>query len=160
MASFRGSFRHSIDGKGRLALPKPFRKIVGVKTKDGPEPILIFTKGFNGSVSAYHEEDWPQYESRLRGRPFTDQGSRDFALELAEYTRDVPVDTVGRVLIPSVHLEIGGLRKNAEVIVLGLFDHIELWDPERFEEQLGQRQGTFEKRAADFFGDAARSAGE
>jgi MraZ protein len=151
LASFRGSFRHSIDSKCRLALPKPFRRIVGVKQPDEPEPFLIFTKGFNGCVAVYTEDEWPQYERRLRDKPFVDQGARDFALELADYTADVPVDTVGRVLIPQIHLDLGGFDKNEEIHVLGVFDHIELWSLARFAERRTNSKGTFEERAAGFF---------
>lgn len=151
MASFRGSFRHSIDSKCRLALPKPFRRIVGVKQPDEPEPFLIFTKGFNGCIAVYTEDEWPQYERRLRDRPFVDQGARDFALELADYTADVPVDTVGRVLIPQIHLDLGGFAKNEEIQVLGMFDHIELWNLKRLEERRKGSKGSFEERASDFF---------
>jgi len=151
LASFRGSFRHSIDEKGRLALPKPFRRAIGVKQKDGPEPNLVFTYGFNGCVAVYTEDEWPAYERRLRDKPYEDQETRDFALELARWTMDVPVDTVGRVLIPQLHLELGGLEKGAEVLVLGLFDHIELWNPRRYGERLAAPQGTFEERAKEFF---------
>jgi len=150
LASFRGSFRHQIDAKGRLALPKPFRRITGVKG-DGHEPQLVLTKGFNACVSAYAEEDWPAYEGRFRDAAFVDQGARDFLLELADQTRDVPIDTVGRILIPPVHFEIGGFDKNEEILVLGMFDHIELWSIPRYEEHLAKSQGTFEERAKEFF---------
>lgn len=151
LASFRGSFRHSIDGKGRLALPKTFRRLIGVKRKDGPEPVLVFTRGFNGCVSVYTEDEWPVYERRLRDKPFEDQETRDFALELAKWTMDVPVDTVGRVLIPQTHMELGGFERNREILVLGMFDHIELWNPGRYEERLAAPDRSFEERAGDFF---------
>lgn len=151
MASFRGSFRHSIDGKGRLALPKNFRRHIGVKEKGGSEPLLVFTKGFNNCVAVYTEEEWPVYERRLRDRPFEDQDIRDFALELARWTTDVPVDTVGRVLIPQLHMDLGGFSRNEEVLVLGMFDHIEIWNPARYEARLTEPAGTFEERAKTFF---------
>jgi MraZ protein len=150
LASFRGSFRHQIDAKGRLALPKPFRRITGVK-EDGQEPVLVLTKGFNACVAAYTAEDWPVYERRLRDATFVDQGSRDFMLELAADTSDVPIDTVGRILIPQIHMEIGGFGRNEEILVLGMFDHIELWNVSRYEQHIERSSGTFEDRARGFF---------
>jgi MraZ protein len=150
MASFRGSFRHSIDPKGRLALPKPFRRITGVKG-EGQEPALVLTKGFNDCVAAYTEDDWPTYEGRLREATFVDQGSRDFMLELAEQTRDVLIDKVGRIVVPQMHMDIGGFGKNEEILVLGMFDHIELWKISRYQEHIAKSKGTFEERARDFF---------
>ena len=151
MASFRGSFTHQIDSKSRLALPKPFRRITGVK-RDGEEPVLVLVKGFNGCLSAYTEADWEKFETRLRTDPFTDQENRDFILELADTTADVPIDTVGRILIPSRHLEIAGLERNSEVRIVGLFDHFEIWSSAGLEKQQGLAKGTFEERAKGFFG--------
>jgi MraZ protein len=151
VASFRGSFTHQIDGKSRLALPKPFRRITGVK-RDGQEPFLVLAKGFNGCLAAYTEAEWEKFESRLRTEPFTDQEDRDFVLELASTTADVPIDTVGRILIPAPQLEIGGLEKNSEVRIVGLFDHFEIWSSAGLEKRKSQAKGTFEERAKGFFG--------
>jgi MraZ protein len=151
VASFRGSFTHQIDGKSRLALPKPFRRITGVK-RDGEEPYLVLTKGFNGCVSVYTEAEWEKFELKLRDDPFTDQAARDFVLELADATADVPVDTVGRILIPAVHMELGGFETKSEVRIIGLYDHFEIWSPARLDRHQGDTEGTFEERAQGFFG--------
>jgi MraZ protein len=151
LPSFRGAFHHSIDRKGRLALPKPFRRITGVKQREGSEPVLVITKGFNECVSLFTEEEWPRYEARLREELFTEQSSRDFVLELAEVTQDVPIDTVGRILLPTTHMKMGGLEKLGDVLVLGMFDHIELWNPQRYRDHLSKTEGSFEERAKSFF---------
>jgi MraZ protein len=151
VVSFRGSFRHSIDGKGRLALPKPFRRITGVKG-DGREPFVVLTKGFNGCVSAYTPDEWARFEERMLSDPYTDQAARDFMLEIADYTMDAWVDTVGRILIPSIHMELGGFEKNREIRVLGLYDHFELWNVERFDRIRAKAEDTFEERAKRVFG--------
>ena len=36
-------------------------------------------------------------------------------------------------------------------MVLGMFDHIEIWKPERYQARLGTPAGTFEERAKSFF---------
>ncbi len=151
VASFRGSFTHLVDGKSRLALPKPYRRITGVK-RDGHEPYLVLTKGFNGCISVYTEAEWERFEDQVRSDPFIDQAARDFVLELADSTADVPVDTVGRILIPAGHMELGGFETKTEVRIVGLYDHFEIWNLERFGQHRGQAKGSFEERAKGFFG--------
>ena len=151
VASFRGSFIHQIDGKSRLALPKPFRRVTGLK-RDGESPYLVITKGFNGCVSVYTEEEWDRFEAQVRADPFTEQSARDFVLELADSTADVPVDTVGRILIPATHMELGGFERGHEVRIIGVYDHFEIWNPETLRKHRGTAKGTFEQRAKGFYG--------
>jgi DNA-binding transcriptional regulator/RsmH inhibitor MraZ len=58
---------------------------------------------------------------------------------------------VGRVLIPQIHLDLGGFDKNEEIHVLGMFDHNDLWSLSLFAERRTNSKGTFEERAADFY---------
>ena len=153
MASFRGAFRHIVDPKGRLSLASPFRRVTGVKQKDGPQPFQILTKGLNGCVWAFPEEEWERLESKLRGKQFHDQASRDFALEMMAYVLDVPIDAAGRVLIPQSHLDLAGLERGQEALVLGMFDHLELWSPARHEAHIAQNGSSYEERSRELLRD-------
>jgi len=151
LASFLGSHRHTLDSKGRLALPSSFRRITGVKQKDGPQPQLILMRGFNRCVWAFLEESWRRIEDRLRDRQFKDQDSRDFLLELTRDVEVVPVDAAGRILIPQSHLTLAGLERGKEVLTLGMLDHIELWDPASYDEHMAKKGGSFEENSRELF---------
>ena len=152
MASFRGSFRHNLDAKGRLALSKAFRKVTGVKT-DGIAPELVLTKGLNECIWGFTSDEWPVYERRLREKQFQGQESRDFVLEMMLNVEDVAVDAAGRILIPPAHLDLGGLEKGKEVLVLGMIDHIELWSPKAYEEHIAKarQKSSYEEKAKELF---------
>jgi MraZ protein len=153
VASFRGSFTRSIDQKGRLALSRQFRRVTGVKEKGGDQPLLVLTKGLNDCVWGYTEDEWPKLESQLRNHQLRDQGSRDFVLEMMRHVEDVGIDSLGRVLIPQSHLEIAGLARGEEVLVLGMLDHLELWNPERYEKHLehSRKSGSYEEKSKELF---------
>lgn len=149
MASFRGSYVHVLDMKGRLALASPIRRITGVKDRDGSEPYLVLSQGLNGCVWAFMEEDWQGYESTLRARQFRDQQSRDVALLLAAGVTNVPIDSAGRILLPQKHIEMAALERGREVLVIGLCDHLELWNPERYAAHFAKSQTVLETNSWD-----------
>jgi DNA-binding transcriptional regulator/RsmH inhibitor MraZ len=52
-------------------------------------------------------------------------------------------------MLPGKLMEMAGLRK--EVLVLGSVDHIEIWDPERFEDSTrGDHGDTLENLAKEY----------
>jgi MraZ protein len=151
LASFRGSFRHTLDSKGRLALATPFRRITGVKQKDGSPPLLVLTKGFNGCVWAFLEEGWSRIEDKLRDRQFEDQESRDFMLEMAHHLQEVQIDAAGRILIPHAHLALASLEKGKDVLALGMLDHFELWNPENYDAHMRGKKSSYEENSRELF---------
>jgi MraZ protein len=143
VASFRGSFLNTLDLKGRLTLAPPIRRVTGVKEKGGPEPYLILTKGLNGCLWAFTEDEWSRLEAKLKLKQFQDQESRDFVLEMMSNVQDVSIDSAARILIPQSYLQLAGLERGGEVKVLGMMDHVELWLPKRYDEHVARaRQKT------------------
>lgn len=153
MASFRGSFSRSIDQKGRLALSKQFRRVTGTKQGGGEQPYLVLTRGLNDCVWGFTEDEWPKLEERLRTHQLQDQKSRNFVLEMMRHVEDVGIDAQGRILIPQSHLDIAGLEKGKEVLVLGMLDHLELWNPDRYEEHIegSRKDSSYEEKSTELF---------
>lgn len=153
MASFRGSFSRQVDSKSRLALSRQFKRVTGVRVKDGPKPFLVLTKGLNDCVWGYTEDEWPKLEQRLRDNQFQDQESRDFVLEMMRHVEDAGIDSLGRVLIPQSHLDIAGVEKGDEVLVLGMLDHLEIWNPQRYEDHIkrSREKASYEEKSKDLF---------
>lgn len=119
-AMFIGEYSHSIDPKRRLALPSKFRGELGSR--------VVVTRGLDRSLFVYPMKVWEALAEKLGAMPVGEAGTRSFVrLQLAGAT-DVELDSQGRVLIPDYLKEYAGLGKN--VIVVGLFNRLELWDEE------------------------------
>ncbi len=152
--SFLGSYEHQLDLKSRLVLPRPFKRVIGTKEKDGEiSPHVILARGFNGCLYGFSEESWPRFERTLREADVSDEESRAFAREMADHLCVVPVDTVGRIVIPNSHLEIGGLRKGKEVKILGMTWFFEVWDLEKYRsyKKATTTKDSYEARASKLF---------
>lgn len=121
-----GGFEGTVDGKGRIVLPAKLRNNIG-------EAFHIM-KGFGGYVAIYPEENYSQMVGELMNM----KKSSDEYLSLARYllgsSFEGEADANGRVLIPTVLRKFAGLEK--EIVILGAGDHAEIWDSEKFQENL------------------------
>jgi MraZ protein len=130
-----GEYEHTIDEKNRLTLPAKFRHTFG----DG----VVLTRGLDGCVFAYRRTDWARLvESRLAAldplRTETRQLQRHFFAGAAE---DAP-DRQGRVTMPA-HL-VKHAQLGREVTIVGVHDHLEIWDRAAWRKELERVEGSAE----------------
>lgn len=119
---FIGEFSFSMDTKGRITLPIKYREILG-------EGFYV-TKGYDGCLSVYDKEQWVRFSSEIKGLPITSRAAR-FTQRNFLSGADKPVpDKQGKILISQSHREYAGLTK--EVVIVGVGNHIEIWDQQRW----------------------------
>jgi len=143
MATFRGSYQHSIDHKGRISIPARFRRTL---SSDASETFVIL-RGLESCVSLYPLDEWGRREERLRERSFDDPAMRQYLRTMARDLNDATVDAQGRVAIPPRLIEHARLKR--EVLVLGVMDHIEIWDPATFDAYTAGSPKTYEELAGE-----------
>ena len=110
----KGEYRHTIDAKGRLAMPAKLRDELG-------EHFTV-TKGLDGCLFVYPDAEWASLEARIQ---------RYYCANAF----DAQLDAQGRILIPGNLREFACLEK--DVTVVGLLDHAEIWDTEKWNEYNG-----------------------
>jgi MraZ protein len=143
MATFRGSYRHSIDHKGRVSIPARFRRLL---SGDANETFVIL-RGLEACVSLYPADEFKRLEDRLRARSFSDPINRRYQRMLLVDSRDETLDAQGRVAIPPSLIEHALLEH--EVLVNGVLDHIEIWNPDSFEKYMASSDRSYEDMAGE-----------
>ncbi len=136
MAGFLGSFVHHLDAKGRISLPATFRR--GRES----EPFVLIQRPTE-AVSLYPDEAWLEVEAELRTMAKREAKYRNLLRRVAASAAEVVPDKQGRILIPERIREAVGL--GSEALVIGAFNHIEIWDPERFDKSTGGQDETFDE---------------
>jgi MraZ protein len=149
VATFGGSFKHMLDGKGRVSLPSRFRKTIRDSALGG-EFRLWLTRGLDGCLFVYPESAWEKQQQVLEALPANSREARLYVRQIMESTYEARMDSVGRITVPSQLLELAGLEKGGEVMVLGALSRFELWDPERYETHMDSDASSFEDRAERF----------
>ncbi len=119
-----GEFHHNIDAKGRLIIPSKFREILGED--------FVITKGLDGCLFLYPNNEWKTFEDKLRTLPLTNKSARTFARFFLGSVDDGGLDKQGRVLISSPLRTFAGLEK--EVVLVGMLDRVEIWDKAKWDE--------------------------
>lgn len=128
---FLGEYKHAVDQKGRLALPKKIRLQIR-------ETSLVLARGFENCILAYTREDWKRETAKELEAPISDPKGRAIKRYLFSGAELVGIDKVGRILLPQ------SLRKYAqvgeEVVVIGAGDHFEIWNPGLWREYFAKRE--------------------
>ncbi|KKU91076.1 MAG: Protein MraZ [Candidatus Jorgensenbacteria bacterium GW2011_GWA1_48_11] len=115
-----GEYKHSLDIKGRIAIPAKFR----AKLSAG----AIITRGLDHSLFVFDVKEWERLAEKLVALPLAQANARAFARLMLAGASDVNFDNQGRILIPDYLREYAGLKK--EAVVAGLYNRIEIWDAE------------------------------
>lgn len=119
---FMGEYSHNVDAKGRLIVPAKFREQLGDQ--------FVVTKGVDGCLYVYSQEEWKRIEEKFREVNLTTKDARKFMRFFFAGAAMCEVDKQGRILIPSVLREFAGLEK--DVVLVGVLTKIEIWDKDRY----------------------------
>ena len=121
---FMSEYNHTLDTKGRLIIPAKFRETLGEE--------FVISKGMDGCLFVYANDDWNAFEQKLTSLPLINKEARQFARFFLAGAATVEVDKQGRILLPAVLREFAGLEK--EVVSVGVLKRIEIWDKNRWQD--------------------------
>ena len=118
-----GEYSHTIDAKGRMIIPSKFREELGEN--------FVLTKGLDGCLSIYPNEEWKNFEEKLKALPLTNKNARTFSRFFVAGATVCELDKQGRILVPATLREFAGLEK--DVVLTGNITRIEIWFCSRFQ---------------------------
>ncbi len=147
MSSFIGKFNHTLDLKGRFNLPAKLRRAVST---EADEKFRII-RGFDSCLFIYPHDEWKKYEEKLRSLSTNKERNRRFLRMIAQYASEDQLDKQGRITIPMELLQLAKIKR--EVLILGVFDHIQLWDPKVYDEVMSRSDESYEELAEDIMFD-------
>jgi MraZ protein len=140
-----GTFGRAIDEKLRVAIPKSLREALGASAKG----VLYVAPGMDGSLALFTENALAGLAERLAQSSPNAQDVRAFSRLFYARVQGVELDGQGRVRIPPELAELAGLAKDA--VLIGVQDHLELWDRERWEQYVKSKQDQFDQLAEAAF---------
>lgn len=121
---FIGEYQHSVDGKGRMAVPAKFR----AKLSKG----AVVTRGLDTCLFLYPKKDWEELAKKLSNLPISQKDARAFARLMLAGAMEVKIDKQGRINLPKYLRDYAQLKKDA--IVAGLYNRLEIWNEKRWNE--------------------------
>ena len=145
---FRGVYDHQIDAKGRTSLPAKLRDTLVAHYDER----LIVTQSLDACLHAYPVREWEALEQALAKRNPMEPGVKQLMRLYVAPAQEVPVDKLGRVLIPPSLRAHAALEK--EVVWAGMVKVIELWSKD------GWQKAQEEARAGADSAEVMRVLGE
>ena len=121
---FIGEYIHTIDHKGRIAIPSKFRAKIAAG--------CTITKGLDNALFIFPQEEWDKLAAKLTKLPLSQADARAFARLMFSGAVNIESDKQGRIVIPLYLREYADLKN--EVIVCGVFSRIEIWNKKRWQE--------------------------
>ncbi len=120
---FIGEYQHSIDQKGRIAIPKKFRAELSKGT--------VVTRGLDNCLFIYTKKEWQVLAEKLASLPISKANTRAFARLMLAGAMELEIDKQGRALLPDYLRKYASIKKTA--VVAGLYNRLEVWDKAAWE---------------------------
>lgn len=121
---FLGEYFHSLDEKGRVVMPSSFR--------DDLKAGCVVTKGQDGQLLLYTPDEFRKRATEVLAEQPKNRSGRRFARTVFAGADSVDVLAGGRVKLNGDLREFATLEPSTEVVVLGVLDHIEVWNKDRY----------------------------
>ena len=141
---FKGRYSHSIDSKGRMPVPAKLRRSLRPEANE----TFVATRGFEQCVFLYPANVWEQMETEFSGLNTYQQETREFIRTIYMWADDVALDGQGRISIAKPLMEFADLAPGGKATVIGMLDHIEVWNPEVFDAHIAESRLDYKETAA------------
>ncbi len=134
---FLGEYRHSVDDKGRVFIPVRFREHENQR--------FFVNRGLDGCLGVFNEAGWELEQAKINAMDMLKKDARDFRRIYFSKAAETVCDKQGRINLPGSLLKEAGLGR--EVVVVGVSDHFEIWDTDRWEEYQREAGSRYEEIA-------------
>lgn len=133
---FIGKFYHSLEEKGRISLPKKFRQ---------ESNSWIVTRGLDGGLFIFKEDDFEKEIAKFESRTFTKKNNRDFIRLMTNEAQAIQPDKTGRVQLPEYLIEFAKLQKS--IVIVGSLSRLEVWDRDLYHDYIDNIENKTEEIA-------------
>jgi MraZ protein len=124
-----GTYPRTLDDKLRFAIPKPLRD----EWEPGTEVVYV-GPGTDGSLALYTPAVFAQRAQQMGETPAVGADVRAFQRLYYAQAQRLELDGLGRVRLPTELARWASLDK--EIVVLGVREHVEIWDRPKWESYL------------------------
>ena len=143
MLLLTGEYEHTIDDKGRVLVSNKLRNQIDVDEHGGNFYLVV---GANGILCLYPEKCFERLSVAMAQKNAAPDETVAFERMNFALAGKVELDSQGRLLLTEKLRKRAGLKDN--VTLVGVRDHIELWNTPDWEQYVADNMAQFQKRVA------------
>ena len=136
---FAGEYLCKVDEKGRFIVPSPIRERLEFEGNS-----VVFLKGSDQSLWVYSSGEWEKVLERTKTKLDEDQ-SRLFMHFVVSEVGTSDVDKTGRILIPGRLRKHVPMDEDLEIIIVGLYHRLEVWNPAEWRRYISRTEDKYEQ---------------
>lgn len=147
---FRGTFFHTLDDKGRVAIPRKFRELL--PAGEGDARVVVTKSVGTGprTLDVYPISEWEALEDRIRKMPQFQDRTRTFKRLYLHPAHELVLDAQGRILLPQELRSAISLTK--EAVYTGDLEKFLIWSRDDWQRQKDTDESAGETPSFDDFG--------
>jgi MraZ protein len=143
---FSGEYEATLDAKGRLVLPTKLKAALPPETGDN----IVLMRGFEPCLVLYPHSEWKKVFDKVAGLNEFNEEYRNFQRNFLRGNTELELDGNGRFIVPKSMMKFASIEK--DVILVGIGNRIEIWNPESYENFLIKDQQKFSQMAQKVLG--------
>ena len=136
---FAGQYVCKLDEKGRFIVPSPIREYLETDSQS-----VVFLKGQDHPLFAYSGSEWQKLLGRAKAS-LDEEQSRLFMHYMLAEAASSDMDKAGRILIPGRLRKMIPVDDDQEVVLVGMYHRLEIWNPSDWRHYLLKNDETYEQ---------------
>jgi MraZ protein len=148
---FAGEYFCRLDEKGRFLLPQPIRELIAGTAPQAQRSVVFLKVAEPASLRVYPQPQWESVLQQTRAK-LDEEQSRLFMHFVVSETSTSEVDKTGRILIPGKLRKHINLDDDQEIVLVGMYEHLELWSPSEWRRYLARTQEQHELSMSKILG--------
>jgi len=138
-----GTYFRNLDEKHRLTIPKRLRDQF---SEEEQLESLYVVPGMEKSLSLYSKRGFDNLSKKISESSTKRSSYRIYSRLLYSRSEQVSIDNQSRVLVPEWLVQFANLQK--DVVLIGVYDHAEIWDKELWDNYLQEHMASFDEIAS------------
>lgn len=135
---FIGTYNHNLDEKNRVTLPSKLREKLG--------STIYITLGLDKCLAIYPEETYMEIATTLSKASSLHDDNRGYKRTFFANSYECDIDKQGRIQLAKELCEKCFIKK--EIVIIGVDDHVEVWDKESFKQMSEENDKNYETNAS------------
>lgn len=139
MRRFRGEAENKVDGKGRVSIPAPFRRVLEEGDPDwsngsNPNFVLVYGRRNNKCLEGYSLKSMSDVDELVSRLPRYSKEREILERLLNSQSIYAQVDENGRIVLPPKLRQIAKITSKATFVGMG--EKFQIWEPDNYQEDM------------------------